>query len=305
MSNNQYATSTLRQLFLLFFLLFSLLCVSSLIIELSKYFIDPDSAASVLLSSATQNIFAFLCSAIIYAGIVYNNNWKNFLGLTTSISFKSLIGIVLLFIIGVPALNQVIYYNSQLHLPEAMQGLETTLREWENNAQSMTNRVLATASTGGFILNILIVGVLTGFCEEIFFRGALQNLLIRNKVNHNLAIWTAAFIFSALHFQVFGFIPRLLLGAIFGYLLYWSASIWLSATAHAINNSIVVICFRLADKHSFAADFEMLGVSKSGLPIIALISAAVLFLFIIYCKKIFFYGEEKCGVNNNLPANIE
>lgn len=288
MADRNYSGNILRQLFLLFFLLFSLLCVSSLFSELCKYFFEEGSAVSVLVSSLSQNIFAFLCSSIIYAGIIYNGKWKEFLGLSTPINVKSAAGVLILFAIGIPALNQVIYYNAQLHFPASMQGLESTLREWENNAQSMTERLLVDAPTGRFILNILIVGVLTGFCEEMFFRGALQNLMVRNNVNCHIAIWSAAFVFSALHFQVFGFLPRLLLGAMFGYLLFWSGSIWLSATAHAINNCIVVVCFKLAEYYPSAADFEMLGVSESGFPVIALVSAVAVVLFIIYFRKIFF-----------------
>ena len=54
-------------------------------------------------------------------------------------------------------------------------------------------------------------------------------------------IWTAAILFSAFHLQFYGFFPRMLLGAYFGYLLYWSHSIWLPIFAHFINNAIAVI----------------------------------------------------------------
>lgn len=54
-------------------------------------------------------------------------------------------------------------------------------------------------------------------------------------------MWATAFIFSAVHLQFFGFFPRLLMGAFFGYMVLWTGSIWASVFAHALNNSLVVI----------------------------------------------------------------
>ncbi|MDE6269714.1 MAG: CPBP family intramembrane metalloprotease, partial [Muribaculaceae bacterium] len=89
--------------------------------------------------------------------------------------------------------------------------------------------------------NILIIGVAAGVSEELFFRGALQRLLSTGGMSTHAAVWTAAVVFSAMHLQFFGFVPRMLLGAYFGYLLVWSRSIWLPAAAHALNNTVYVI----------------------------------------------------------------
>ena len=90
------------------------------------------------------------------------------------------------------------------------------------------------------IIMILIVGVLTGIGEEFVFRGVLQRLFLDKFRNPHIAVWITAVIFSAVHFQFYGFVPRMLLGAFFGYLLVWSGNIWLPIIAHALNNSFSV-----------------------------------------------------------------
>ena len=97
------------------------------------------------------------------------------------------------------------------------------------------------SSVPALIVNILIIGVGAGVAEEILFRGCFQRLLVTGGINHHVAIWCVAFIFSAIHFQFFGFVPRMLLGAYFGYLMYWSKSVWIPAIAHTLNNTMVVI----------------------------------------------------------------
>ncbi|MDE7136319.1 MAG: CPBP family intramembrane metalloprotease, partial [Muribaculaceae bacterium] len=39
----------------------------------------------------------------------------------------------------------------------------------------------------------------------------------------------------------YGFVPRILMGAYFGYLIWWTGSLWVPVIAHAFNNSLVVV----------------------------------------------------------------
>ena len=108
-------------------------------------------------------------------------------------------------------------------------------------ASQATAAILSGDSVGTLIVSVLIVGVLAGFSEEIFFRGALQRILMATRLPAWSVIWIVAVIFSAFHFQFFGFIPRMLLGAYFGYLLYWTRCLWIPVCVHIINNSVYVI----------------------------------------------------------------
>lgn len=189
--------------------------------------------------------------------------------------------------LALPFMNQLIEWNASMHLPQWASGLEETLRSWENSNQDITTRILDFKNAGGMLATVAVVGIATGFSEELFFRGALQGVFIHGGVSKGTAIWVAALIFSAIHFQFFGFVPRLLMGAMFGYLFYWSGSIWLPAFAHALNNSVVVIFSGIG---AFSTGVDSIGVSVGGeFPWAAIASGAATFLFLLRFRKYFFF----------------
>jgi membrane protease YdiL (CAAX protease family) len=89
--------------------------------------------------------------------------------------------------------------------------------------------------------NVLMVGLLTAIVEEFMFRGVLQTIFTRWTKSTHAAVWITAILFSAFHMEFFGFLPRLLLGVLFGYFVAWSGSIWTGVWAHFLNNSAAVI----------------------------------------------------------------
>ena len=183
---------------------------------------------------------------------------------------------LLTLVVSIPAMNAIIEWNQNLHLPEAMNGFESTMRQLESNAQAVTDSLMAGASVPSLVVSILIIGVLAGFSEELFFRGAMQRIMSASRMNIHAAIWTTAFIFSLFHFQFFGFVPRLLLGAYFGYLLWWSRSLWIPVFVHMFNNSLVVFTtWRNANNPDAAIDIDKLGSALSTFPAIAMVCASI------------------------------
>lgn len=193
----------------------------------------------MLAASAVQCVFAFCLPAWI-AGRFSSGRPLAFLGLRQTPPVKAYVGVLLVYFFALPAMNQLIAWNSAIHFPEWASGLEETLRGWEEANGKVADKVLASGSFAAMLCGVAVVGVLTGFSEELFFRGGLQGIFSRSGIGAALSVWCAAAIFSAVHFQFFGFFPRLLMGAFFGYLLVWTGSLWPSVFAHALNNSIVV-----------------------------------------------------------------
>lgn len=210
------------------------------------------------------------------------------LGVNRSGTWLAIGGILLIYAVGQPFLNQVIWWNSQMHFPTAWQSIEHTMRQWEEQAMSRTDTLIAGTSVTTLLLNILVIGIITGMCEELVFRGTLQRILSSGPIGSHVAIWLAAVIFSLMHFQFFGFLPRVLLGAFFGYLFYWTGSIWMSAAAHAINNSLYVIVAWLINNGVHVAAIDSFGVTHQGFPAVACASLClVLFVFIGLRKYLF------------------
>ena len=248
---------------------------------------DVGTREYMLLASALQAIIMFVAPAIGTAYFLSPVPMK-MLGLNRSVRIMNIVGVILVMIVAMPALNQVIVWNAQLSLPEFLSSVEVWMREMETNATQMQDVLLSSTTIGGFIMALLVVAVLTGFAEEVFFRATLQRVIASNGINHHYAIWVAAFVFSLLHFQFFGFFPRLLLGAFFGYLFYWTGSVWVSAIAHAINNGVVVVSSFLINRGCNIDVTERFGVQENGFPMLACISVTITIIILVFFRKKFF-----------------
>ncbi|MDE5848695.1 MAG: CPBP family intramembrane metalloprotease [Muribaculaceae bacterium] len=222
---------------------------------------------------AGQNILAFIIPAILMWRICFKVSPLRAIEAVQRPAAKWFGIALLLYLVGMPALNQIVYWNQQMQLPEFLSSFEEWCKAMEQLAEEQTKGLLSSTNLFPTAMNIITIGILTGIGEEFFFRGALQRGLVWCGVNHHTAIWSAAFIFSAVHFQFYGFIPRLLLGALFGYLYLWSGSIWVNSFAHALNNSLVIISTWCINKGLISEDFDMMGVAEGDFPYAALISA--------------------------------
>lgn len=238
-------------------------------------FIGSESTASLRWMIVVQDLAVFILPVVLTVIIASTTPWR-YICIDTAPSVKMTALTTVSAIVSIPAMNRLVAWNESIHLPASWSGLESVLRDSENAAQAMVQQIMGGSTVWDLIAAILIVGVLTGIAEELFFRGALQRLLQSKFGNKHLAIWSAAFIFSAVHLQFFGFFPRLLMGAYFGYLVVWSGSLRLSMFAHALNNSLVVLNFWLLNRNlNFGTDLNHLGDGNTaGGIIICIISLA-------------------------------
>ncbi|MDE6342280.1 MAG: CPBP family intramembrane metalloprotease [Muribaculaceae bacterium] len=258
--------------------------------------VTPGSLSGQWLVFAAQNVLAFIIPALITWRICFKANPGMAIGADFYPQLRMLLIAIAVYAAAVPALNQIVYWNQEIHLPESLHSFELWCREMESMAEEQTRGLLASGSIGVMMMNILTIGVLTGIGEEFFFRGGLQRMLAVCGVNVHVAVWTAAFVFSALHFQFFGFVPRLLLGVWFGYLYVWSGNIWVNSFAHALNNSLVIISAWLINRGVLSEDFDMWGVTPGAFPVIPLISA-VLVAVLIVCLSSRGYISMSAGNN--------
>jgi membrane protease YdiL (CAAX protease family) len=183
-----------------------------------------------------------------------------------------------------PAIDLAAYLNSNIRLPEFMEPVEKLMREAEEQTARLTESLLSEKGVIPFILNITVIAVMAGIAEEFLFRGAALRIIGRKIKNPHVAIWIVAAVFSAVHLQFYGFIPRMLLGAFLGYLLYWSRSIWTPIFAHFLNNAVIVTA-----NQTGLYSMEMMPADKkadSGEWITGiLLAAAGLFLFAVCAKS--------------------
>lgn len=181
----------------------------------------------------------FIIPPFIYVKLRYQHPFSE-LGITKKFSFNSLITTILIMLVVTPFLSFTININEAISFPSYLINVEQWMKQSEQQAKELTTAFLTMNNKVDFMFVFIIVAIIPAIGEELLFRGVLQKLLQRWIKKPHLAIWITAIIFSALHLQFYGFLPRMLLGALFGYLFYWSNSLWLPILAHLFNNGSVV-----------------------------------------------------------------
>lgn len=202
--------------------------------------IERGDISSLLLFQAllTTNLFvlppltmAFLWSEQPLRQLHLGGKWD---GKLTVLS----IGII---VCAIPLINCLADWNRNIHLPESMHNLELWMQQTEQQAEALLQGFLTYRNGSWWMLpvNLVVLAILPAIGEELTFRGILQSFFRRK----HLAVWGTAVVFSFIHFQFYGFVPRMLLGALLGYALVWSNRLEYSILMHAANNALTVIIF--------------------------------------------------------------
>ena len=164
---------------------------------------------------------------------------------------------VVLMLVALPAINLLAHINEQMALPAFLEPLEAWMKTQEETAKNLTDQFMHVTTFGGLIINLLLMAVLPAISEELTFRGVLMNLFkAKGESVPHLAIWCSAILFSAIHLQFYGFVPRMLMGALFGYMLVWTGSLWTPILMHFTNNAMAVILYFVSLRAGW--DIEMM-----------------------------------------------
>jgi len=241
---------------------------TALITGIESY--QPENIALLKYLQVVQSIGLFIVPPLVLAAF-FSGKPLTFLGLKSKTNNYGIMLVILIMVSAIPAINLIAELNSKLDLPGFMKGIEEWMTSKENMAERITKMFLKADTTWGLIINLMVIAVIPAIGEELFFRGLLQRLFIDLARNKHLGIILAALVFSAFHMQFYGFVPRFLLGAMFGYLFLWSGSLWVTIIAHFINNGIAVLFFYFAGKHNLDTELENIG-AQEGTTIMAFFS---------------------------------
>jgi hypothetical protein len=202
---------------------------------------DSSDIDSLKVLQLLQSIGMFVIPPLLLAYFCSEKPFK-YLGLDKKTNAIDIVYVTVFMLLIIPFVNLVGDLNQQLVLPKALEGIENWMKASEEEAMILTEQLLSVSTLQGLLFNIFLIALLPALGEEFIFRGAMQRIL-QNWKGAVFAIWITAFIFSAIHMQFYGFVPRLLLGAFFGYLMLWSGNLWLPVLAHFINNAIAVVYY--------------------------------------------------------------
>lgn len=181
-----------------------------------------------------------------------------------------------------------VQWNADLHFPGFLKSFEDWAREKEDYAAELTMFMTEFKSMGELIIALFVIAVLPAIGEELVFRGLIQNELKHLTQNVHVAIWVSAILFSAFHLQFFGFVPRLLLGALFGYLYYWSGNLSMAVLAHFTNNAVAVLSLYYYQQGTLEYNVE----STEAFPLSVILTSGIFTSLLLYYFRNFYRSHD-------------
>lgn len=231
---------------------------------------DPSMKPYIKTGIGLNHLIIFTGTALCFAYWLKRKNWKFYFD-CEKIEWPLLTSFILLLFCAYP----IIVASASL-----FEGVEWVSQIDESSIEALM-KMLAMDNTLDLIVNLGIVALLPAVGEELLFRGIIQKELIKRVENHHLAIIIASIIFSGVHLQIQGFLPKFFIGLILGYAYYWTKSIWYPMVLHFINNAIPTVLLFFAGEEAEAMQEEAIQPEKLHF-VIGVVFSCFLCSFIIY-----------------------
>lgn len=248
MKDNLFTENLKQSIGMRVFLFLIIVMICSLIgIALSAVFLFAGDLG-MKIGQGISSIMMFVVPPIVYYSITRKEHQMRALGFRklTPPWWLIFIGVAIMFV-SIPVTATLTTWNEGMSLGGAFSKLEDLIKNLEETAKVATEKMLNVNTIGGLLLNLVIIALIPAIGEEMTFRGVLQQSLTR-KMNPHIAIILSAAIFSFFHFQFYGFLPRMFLGVLLGYMFYITGSLWTSILMHFVNNGSAVVLYYLDNK---------------------------------------------------------
>ena len=244
---------------------------------------------NVIWMKILQSVFQLLIFLLPSTYFLYFNkiNISDYWGLRKRQNFLTILSVTLLLLFAAPVVNWLTDINSKINFPENWSSISNWLNSREAETKELTDKFLNTSSYWSLIGNIFVMALIPAICEESLFRGCIQKILTDSMKSYHIAIIITAIIFSAVHLEFSGFIPRIYLGLILGYVFYYTGSIWMSSLIHFLNNlSAVILQFWEYNFNSGQEYHTALTDTNIALVIVSLIVTTLLMLYLSRLNKV-------------------
>lgn len=249
-------SGTFQKIFQLIIAFFVILIFTTAVITVVTHN-DMSSVRSLKIMQMIQAVGLFVLPPLVLA-YLWSDKPLNYLGFKSGFTFADLLLVAVFMVVAIPFINLISSLNQLLVLPDFFSSAELWMKASEKQIAEITAKMLNVHTFPELLFNILLIAIIPAMGEEMFFRATIQKIFTewRKAV---WGIWIAAFVFSAIHLQFYGFVPRMLLGAFFGYLYAWSGSLWLPVVAHFVNNAIAVVFYYLKYNGVNLPDIDRVG----------------------------------------------
>jgi membrane protease YdiL (CAAX protease family) len=254
---------------------------ASELLDTTSQTVPKDSVNALKFLQLMNSLGIFLIPALLFT-LLSSGKILQPLQLNRRPSMVSLLLLFPLFFTFLPLINLTVEWNANMQLPTLLAPLEDWMRQSEDQAMQLTQAFLQMDSVGDLMINLLLIALLPALGEELIFRGIVQQIINKGNGNYHIGVWLSAILFSALHLQFYGFLPRLLLGAFFGYLFVWSGNLWVPILVHFINNATALLATYTLGPNVVKEDFDTIGATES-----TYLFTAISFVLFLYLLKVF------------------
>lgn len=201
--------------------------------QLSEALTKPENISFSRLLQVITTFLVMGLPALILAGISSSNPTRQ-LGLRTPANLLQAILVIFMVAAGFLVSGSLMEITELIPIPATAANY---FRQLEDQYNKAVMSIGAMNSFADYLFSLFILAIVPAIFEELLFRGCLQRILITITKNAALGIIIASVVFSAIHISYYGFLPRLFLGVMLGYIFFLSKNIWLSIWAHFLNNA--------------------------------------------------------------------
>ncbi len=218
--------------------------VGGSLMDMEKGMLNPANADAVKVVQLVSSMIMFIVPAFVFARIVNKQPVKH-LGLKTKFNISQ-VGLVIAMVFAGFYLSGALAELTN-HIPISAKAKAM----FEKMEKAYVDQVMVIANMktfGEYLFSLIVIGLAPAIFEELIFRGAMQQLMVKWTRSAWVGIIITSIIFSAIHFSYYGFLSRLFLGIMLGFMFYYSKSIWLSILAHFLNNGFAVTMMYVLSK---------------------------------------------------------
>jgi membrane protease YdiL (CAAX protease family) len=251
-------------------------------------------AMPLLVVQGCATLIGLIITPVVYVNMMENKSIKKFLA--TERDVKTYLILLVLGVCFMVTISPIVEWNMSVQFPDFMKSFDEWARAKEDQLIGVTKLLTNFTSINQFLFSLLVIALLPAIGEELVFRGLIQNEILRGGSNPHLAIWIAAFLFSAIHMQFFGFFPRMLLGAMFGYLYWWSGNLMIPILAHFIHNGFTLTMIYFYNIGIIDVNVD----SEESAPLLLVVVCVVLTAVLLFYLKNYFTDQQSDKSNSEI-----
>ncbi len=194
---------------------------------------NPEKRWVIRLAFGASHFVGFILSSFAIGAILGYIHMPKIVTWIKGFQVKQLAAWLMLLLVCYPFAGALGYLAGKIPLPE-------WLSEAEDSSYRALEGLITMEDSWQLLGNLIIIAIIPGVGEEMFFRGIIQTYLQNRYRSQWIVLLASAFIFAAFHLQFAGFFPKLVIGWVLAASYYYTQNLIYPILIHMINNGFQV-----------------------------------------------------------------